>query len=418
MKNKSVTLSVPQLVSVGLIFAAVTVAWMILGGTMKERHSRTSHKANRSVAVHWGPGHNQPHPTAWFVTDPQRDTRAYLQPAAGRVDVKLSFEPVKKGLTYSRTYLADFNASYEIRNHSDAKQRVFISFTLPSEQSSYTHFSWKLDGEENTELMPELGVINQSILVEAGESVPLEVAYKSRGMNHWKYELGNAQRIRNFLLSMETDFDEIDFPEGSSSPTSRKTTSDGDGWSFAWDYPDVISPQDIGMSMPTLKNPAPIASKISFFAPIPLLFFFAILIIFGILKNISLHPMHFIFLAGCFFSFHLLFAYMVDHMHLHVAFLIASLVSLGLVGSYVNALGGKKLMKIALPAQLIYLVLFSYSFLFSGVTGLTLAVGSIATLALVMHATAKVDWNEVFAKCKKSTPPTPPNDLNTAAPSA
>ena len=80
----------------------------------------------------------------------------------------------------------------------------------------------------------------------------------------------------------------------------------------------------------------------------------------------------------------------------HLAFLIATAVSLALVSSYIKAVGGKKLMNIAIPAQLTYLVLFSYSFLFDGATGITIAIGSITTLALVMRSTTKVDWSEVF----------------------
>ena len=417
MKKASATLTVSQLVSIGLIFAAVTLAWMVLGGTLKERHARSATKASQRVSTHWGPGHSQRHPQTWYQSGPARGARIPLKPVGGRVDIKLFFEPVRKGLTYSRTYVADFHALYQISNHTTERRDVFISFPLPSEHSSYTGFRWKINDEEDASLMPEHGEIQKSITLDAGETVPLEISYTSRGMNHWEYKLGNAERVRNFLLSMETDFDEIDFLEGSSSPTSRAQRTDTDGWELIWDYPDVIHPQDIGMDMPTLKNPAPIAARISFFAPIPLLFFFAILIIFGMLRGITLHPMHYVFLAGCFFSFHLLFAYMVDHIPMHLAFALASVVSLGLVGSYVRSLGGKRLMKIALPAQLAYLILFSYSFLFNGVTGLTLAIGSISTLALVMHATAKVDWNKVFTPGKKPAPQKQPASTPPATPS-
>ncbi len=46
--------------------------------------------------------------------------------------------------------------------------------------------------------------------------------------------------------------------------------------------------------------------------------------------------------------------------------------------------------------RLFFLVLFSYSFFFKGITGLTVAVGSVVTLAVLMKVTAGIDWNEVF----------------------
>ena len=413
MKKASTTLTVSRLVAIGFIFFGVSIAWMILGGTLKERHSRSSSEANRHITGHWGPSHSQAHPSVWYHPNPDDHLRKPLQPAAGKVDIDLTYEPKKKGLTSSRTFLAKFHAVYKITNTSDSRQTLFVSFPLPSDSTSYTDFTWELDGKTNQNLMPEYSEIKKSITLDAGETVPLKVSYTSRGMDYWEYRLGNAERIRNFLLTMTTNFEDIDFLKGSSSPTSRVFDEDTGGWKLEWDYPDVIRPQDMGMDMPTLKDPAPIAAKISFFAPIPLLFFFAILIIFGILKGIILHPMHYVFLAAGFFAFHLLFAYLVDLVPLHLSFAIASLVSLGLIGSYVRALGGKKLMLIALPAQLAYLILFSYSFLFNGVTGLTLAIGSIATLALIMHATAKVDWNTVFTRRKKEMPQTPATQATT-----
>jgi len=48
-------------------------------------------------------------------------------------------------------------------------------------------------------------------------------------------------------------------------------------------------------------------------------------------------------------------------------------------------------------AQLVFLVLFSYAFFFEGYSGLTVTIGSVLTLFVLMQATARVDWNEVFA---------------------
>ena len=71
-------------------------------------------------------------------------------------------------------------------------------------------------------------------------------------------------------------------------------------------------------------------------------------------------------------------------------------------------MAGKELMKIALPAQLIYMTLFSYSFFFDGISGLCIAISSVATLAVLMKATARTDWESVFKLRKKRR--TPPSD--------
>jgi len=416
MNNNANKLTIPQLVAIGFIFMGVTVAWMILGGTLSRRNDTSSVRSHQSVTSLWGAPQIQEHLRLSYYPNPQKTHKLSLQPTSSEVDIKLTYEPKKKGLTWNRTYLADFSANYQISNPSPRDQTIYVSFTLPSEYSSYHNFIFKLGDTDTSEVMPDNGQIKQRIDLAAGESAQLTIGYTCRGMNQWQYQFREVDRIRNFKLTMHTNFPEIDFLDGSSSPTSRDYNDDSDTWQLTWDYPNVIQPQNISMDMPSAKNPAPIAARISFYAPFSLLFFFAVLIIFGLLKGINLHPINYIFLAAGFFSFHLLFAYLIDLIPLHLAFAIASAISIALVATYIRAASGKELMKIALPAQLAYLTLFSYSFLFKGITGLTITLGSIATLALLMQATAKINWSEIFVMPKKTTPPQcPTNDEITPA---
>ena len=51
------------------------------------------------------------------------------------------------------------------------------------------------------------------------------------------------------------------------------------------------------------------------------------------------------------------------------------------------------------------MVLFSYSFFFDGLTGLTITLGAIITLALLMLTTAKINWAEKFSPAPMNPPP-------------
>jgi hypothetical protein len=104
--------------------------------------------------------------------------------------------------------------------------------------------------------------------------------------------------------------------------------------------------------------------------------------------------MNYFFLAAAFFAFHLLLAYLVDHISIHVAFLLASMVSIGLVVSYLRLVAGMRFaVREAGIAQFIYLVLFSYAFFFKGFTGLAVTIGSILTLFVAMQATGRLNWS-------------------------
>jgi hypothetical protein len=150
--------------------------------------------------------------------------------------------------------------------------------------------------------------------------------------------------------------------------------------------------------MPEMLQPGPLASQVAMFAPISLFFFIVVLLTIGVVKRVELHPMHFFFLSAAFFAFHLLFAYLGDQVSIHAAFVISAVTSLALVISYLRVVFGARFAFFAAgTAQLVYLVLFSYAFFFKGLTGLAITIGAIATLFVLMQATAKIRWNEVFA---------------------
>ena len=86
-------------------------------------------------------------------------------------------------------------------------------------------------------------------------------------------------------------------------------------------------------------------------------------------------------------------------MLIHYAFLVAAVVSVFLVVSYMRLVVGLRLALIEVGlAQLIYLVLFSYTFFFVGYTGLAITVLCIATLFAAMQLTGRMDWSAAFAQ--------------------
>jgi inner membrane protein involved in colicin E2 resistance len=116
------------------------------------------------------------------------------------------------------------------------------------------------------------------------------------------------------------------------------------------------------------------------------------------MRGIDLHPMNYFFLAAAFFSFHLLLAYLVDHVSIHAAFAISAAVSVFLVVSYLRLVVGLQFAsREAALAQFIYLVMFSYAFFLKGFTGLAISIGSVLTLFVVMQVTGRIDWADKFA---------------------
>ncbi len=170
--------------------------------------------------------------------------------------------------------------------------------------------------------------------------------------------------MQNFHLRINTNFKDIDFPDNTLSPASKHAIAGG--WQLDWDYKNLLSGYSIAMTLPEKLQPGPLASEISFFAPVSLFFSFPDFIV-TTMRNIDLHPMNYFFLGAAFFAFHLLLAYLVDHLDIHVSFVISSAVSVLLVVTYLRLVVGTQFaIREAAIGQFIYLVLFSYAFFFKG----------------------------------------------------
>ena len=208
-------------------------------------------------------------------------------------------------------------------------------------------------------------------------------------------------QVRDFTLDMHTDFERIDFPAARISPSTK--SAGRSGWRLGWTFQSLVTGQKLGMELPRPINPGPLAARITFFAPVSLLFFFTVMVVLGALRGAVLHPVNYFFLAAAFFAFHLLLAYLVDHVNIHASFAIAAAVSVFLVVSYLRLVAGWRLAVLeAGVAQVVFLVLFSYAFFFEGYTGLTVTVGAVITLFVLMQMTGRVKWGAVFARPKQA----------------
>jgi inner membrane protein involved in colicin E2 resistance len=321
---------------------------------------------------------------------------------SSRVDVSLDLEHRQKGLLWYSTYKVGFDGTYVFRN---ATQQERVNFTLkfPAERAIYDDLVFTVNGAPVT-LTNENNAATGTAAVKPGEAATLHVAYRSQGLNDWRYNFGGGDaktgvtvaQVRDFRLKMRTNFKEIDFPESTLSPSEKRETADG--WELEWNYKNLVSGFQIGMAMPEKLQPGPLAGRISFFAPVSLFFFFFLMFIITTMRGIELHPMNYFFLAAAFFAFHLLLAYLVDHVSIHTAFAASSVVSIFLVISYLRLVVGTRFAaREAGLAQFIYLVMFSYAFFFKGFTGLAVTIGSILTLFVVMQITGRVRWAEKFS---------------------
>ena len=396
-------MTVPRLIGIIFIFFCTAIAWSILGASITMRTNSGYELLNRQVEDLWGSEHYQRAPTVSLKTiertgDKEKEVLTPVELESTNVMVDLQLEHRRKGLLWYATYDVDFDGVYTFKNPLEQTAEGTVTFFFPATGTIYDNFEFRV-GDNVITPNAENGYegIRAIVQVPPGGEVTIHAAYKSRGLDRWHYSFSDGiTTVKNFSLTAVTDFNEYDFPPQSISPSSKTPTANG--WTLEWTFNNLVSDFDIGVQMPSKLNPGPLASRMSYFAPVSLLFFFTTLIVLGAVNNKNLHPMHYFFLGASFFSFHILFAYLVDHLLVEVSFLIAAIVSMALVATYLyRAADGRFALWVSV-AQLVFLVLFSYAFFFEGYTGLVITIGAILTLAIMMQLTAKVDWTEVFRR--------------------
>jgi inner membrane protein involved in colicin E2 resistance len=401
-----------RIVAIAFIFFCTTVAWIILGTTISVRTGSSNEQLQGRVASTWGTAQEQRPVSAFFrkteisaVTEQEQgktvtrndkvERRIPLPLDSTRVNVNLKLDHRQKGLLWYSTYAVAFAGDYRFRNDTADAQAVEFFLPFPAEHAVYDGLLMKVNGKEMSTVTAGNGA-SVTATLEPGQAADVEVAYHSQGLNSWRYRFGDGiAQVRDFGLTIVTNFKDIYFADDTLSPTIKEEQRGG--WQLGWQYSSLISGFQIGMTMPEKLQPGPLAGQISYFAPVSLFFFFFLMFILTTVRNIELHPMNYFFLATAFFAFHLLLAYLVDHISIHLAMIIASLVSIALVVSYLRLVVGTRFAAVeAGGAQFIYLVLFSYAFFWKGYTGLSITIISILTLFVVMQATGRVRWSEKF----------------------
>jgi hypothetical protein len=426
-----------RLFALALVFAATSLGWLVLAAVTSTRASEQESSLYGRVGELWGTPHHQQAPALtvrWMeverrtqvVTAPngKESTReelvpversAAVSPGSTSINVDMREDIRRKGLMWFPLYDLDFEGRWTYVHEGDNTGTLDVAWRFPDPGGFYDGFRLAVDGVDQTDSVTGQ-VAMKSVAIAPGQTVTIEVAYTTRGTAEWSYQpTEGVGEIEAFALTMNTDFRDIDYPQGALSPTTRVETDAG--WTLTWDFDRLVSGNGMGMVVPCPIQPGELASRLALSAPISLLLFMVWIHVLGLLKNIDVHPINHAFLAAAFFSFHMLFGYTADHLTTEAAFALSSVVSVALVVTYlVRVVSPRFAVVEAGGAQLVYLVGFAGAHFLDGMTGLTLTVIGVATLFALMQLTAHIRWTELFASDAAPTPHSlpPANPASTA----
>jgi len=383
-----------HLPAIAAIFCGASLAWIILGYTLVSRTAESDSSQQDRLSAQWGSAQTQDAPQV--SAQSVNGSRGVPVPIrSSRIAVGLQLEQRRKGLLWYNLYDVRFVAHYTIRNDTNT-EHLAVRFTLPGAGGSYANVLYRIGGRriDNSTALDQ-GRVNFDL--KPGQETSIDAGYQSRGMESWSYRFRKgAESITDFALTMTTDFTAIDFPPQALLPVTEEPS--GKGWRLQWQYATLVTENGIGMVVPYPLQPGPLAQRITFWAPVALLFYLFVMLLITTMRNIDLHPINYFFLACAFFAFHLLFAYLVDRIAIEAAFIICSLVSISLTVTYLRLVAGWRFAAVESGlAQLVYLVLFSYALFNEGWSGLIITTGAIITLFVTMQLTGRIRWSKRFA---------------------
>ncbi|TAF07151.1 MAG: hypothetical protein EAZ77_10735 [Nostocales cyanobacterium] len=252
------------------------------------------------------------------VNDQQKVTR-YLTLTGSNIQVKIdqTVNVQNRSAIYNTSYTAD----YKVVNQLSDIKNFFFEAPPPDGYSLLSGYKVERDGSRLKQI--NLGDYGFPFQLEPGQETTIRVSYQAQGGPRWVYNASN-QLLSQFRLTATANFSNADFASGIV-PDDIK--ADGDSTKFTWIFDDNVSVRNpFGVFTSTKPiGKTGIIPRLLLLAPA--LFLWWILLLYlsipMTLKNLAIA-------AGIFFACLLTLTYMARVINAEIAWLMISLILLGL----------------------------------------------------------------------------------------
>ncbi len=178
---------------------------------------------------------------------------------AAHHEVTLRQNPRKKGSALYGGYETACRFTWRLKNPADRELNSILKFPLPAAGAMYDDLSATLNGKD---VLPQMQLKDGALLLprdlKPNEALELSIAFKSRGMSFWYFQVKEAREIRDFTLTLtlaDLPKARLNYPEGCMTPTDIKPTANNQGCVLTYRLDHAISSKGMGISLPTLPQP-------------------------------------------------------------------------------------------------------------------------------------------------------------------
>ena len=174
-------------------------------------------------------------------------------------DVTLRQNPRKKGSAFYDGYETGCSFTWKLRNPGDTAQSCNLTFPLPAAGAMYDGLTATLNGQD---VLPRMQIRDGSLVLarelQPDEAMDFRIAFKSRGLSHWYFHVGEPREIRDFTLTLAlTDLPRarLNYPDGCMTPTDVKPSPDGQGSVLTYRLNHALTDKGMGIALPQLPQP-------------------------------------------------------------------------------------------------------------------------------------------------------------------
>ena len=178
---------------------------------------------------------------------------------AARHEITLRQNPRKKGSAFYGGYETDCSFNWQLRNPAGSNQLCTLTFPLPAADAMYDGLVATLDGKD---VLPQMEIKDSSLVlkcdVQPDEVMNLHIAFKSRGLSYWYFQVREAREIRDFTLVLtlpDLPKSKLNYPDGCMTPTEMAPTKDHQGTILTYRLDHALNDKGMGISLPQLPQP-------------------------------------------------------------------------------------------------------------------------------------------------------------------
>jgi hypothetical protein len=176
-----------------------------------------------------------------------------------RHEVTLRQNARRKGSALYGGYETACRFTWRLKNPAERDVNSVLKFPLPAAGAMYDGLAATLNGKD---ILPEMQLKDGALLLtrdwKAGETLDLAMAFKSRGMSVWYFQVKDPREIRDFTLTLnlpDLPKARMNNPEGCMAPTAIKATADNQGMVLTYRLDHAISSKGMGIAFPTPPQP-------------------------------------------------------------------------------------------------------------------------------------------------------------------